>query len=421
MSTQVRSGYKLTDTGVYPEDWLACELGDLAPYVTSGSRGWAEYYSDRGDPFVRITNLSRSTIYIDQSDLKLVRLPVNDSEGLRTALADGDLLISITADIGIIGYVDSTLPKPSYINQHIALVRFSNYDIYSKYLSYFLAGERTQRLFRGSTDQGAKAGMNLAGIRAIKVVLPPIEEQRAIADALSDMDALISGLDQLIAKKRDIKQAVMQQLLTGKQRLPGFSGEWEVRRLGECLEFSPDYGINAPAVQFSDRLPTYIRITDITEDGRLSTDSLVSVDSIDAPNYYLANGDIVFARTGASVGKSYLYRLSDGPLVFAGFLIRVRVNQLLLFPDFLAAYVSTCPYWRWVQVMSMRSGQPGINGNEYAQLPIPVPTIEEQTAIATILSDMGSELVTLETRRDKAHQLKQGMMQELLTGKIRIS
>ena len=105
MNAQVMPGYKLTDAGVYPEAWLACELGDLAPYVTSGSRGWAEYYSDRGDPFVRITNLSRSTIYIDQSDLKFVRLPINDSEGLRTALADGDLLISITADIGIIGYV----------------------------------------------------------------------------------------------------------------------------------------------------------------------------------------------------------------------------------------------------------------------------------------------------------------------------
>jgi len=112
----VPPGYKRTELGDLPKDWAVREIGELEPFVTSGSRGWARYYADQGDVFLRISNLSRDSIYIDLSDLRLVSLPKNDAEGLRTQLRDGDLLISITADIGIIGFVDVSVPKPAYIN-----------------------------------------------------------------------------------------------------------------------------------------------------------------------------------------------------------------------------------------------------------------------------------------------------------------
>ena len=102
---EVKSGFKQTDLGLLPEEWDVVEIGDLNPFVTSGSRGWATFYSDRGSPFVRITNLSRDSIYLDLEDLKLVNLPSETSEGIRTQLQDEDILISITADIGVIGYV----------------------------------------------------------------------------------------------------------------------------------------------------------------------------------------------------------------------------------------------------------------------------------------------------------------------------
>jgi type I restriction enzyme S subunit len=197
-------------------------IGDLEPFVTSGSRGWAKYYSDQGAPFLRITNMSRETIYLDLSDLKLVQLPAAQSEAERTQLQNGDVLISITADIGIIGYVSSHVQSPAYINQHIALVRFDPTRTESKFVSYFLASEGPQKLFRSLTDQGAKAGMSLLTVRKIALVHPRVEEQRAIAGALSDVDALIGALEKLIAKKRAIKLATSQQLLTGQTRLPGF-------------------------------------------------------------------------------------------------------------------------------------------------------------------------------------------------------
>lgn len=196
--------------------------------------------------------------------------------------------------------------------------------------------------------------------------------------------------------------------------------DWDVVALGECLVGRPSYGINAAAVPYSDALPVYIRITDISEDGRFSPDKFVSVKSEQAGNYYLSDGDIVFARTGASVGKSYRYDPKDGALVFAGFLIRVRLDANKLLPSFAAAYVTTGNYWRWVRLMSMRSGQPGINGNEYSQLPIPLPLIPEQRAIAQALSDVDALLVTLDQVIAKKRDLKQAAMQQLLTGEIRL-
>ena len=158
--------------GVIAQDWEVAEIGDLKPFVTSGSRGWARFYSETGAPFIRITNLSRGSIYLDLEDLKFVGLPPDASaEAARTGVRDGDLLISITADIGIIGFVDASLEKPAFMNQHIALIRFDQASVSSRFVAYYLASERPQRLFVASMDVGAKAGMNLTTIRKIQLAL----------------------------------------------------------------------------------------------------------------------------------------------------------------------------------------------------------------------------------------------------------
>jgi len=269
----------------------------------------------------------------------------------------------------------------------------------ARFLCYAINAQ-TNRLRKVVSRGNDQPNLNTEIIRSIVVPCPPLSEQVAIANSLSDADELIASLDALITKKRDLKQAAMQQLLTGKARLPGFEGEWKLERLGDCLSSSPKYGINAPAIAYSDQLPTYIRITDITERGRFSRESLVSVSSPFASEYLLEDGDLVFARTGASVGKSYLHQAIDGPLVFAGFLIRIRPDRTKLIPAFLSALVTMSRYWNWVRLMSMRSGQPGINGNEYRELPISLPSIDEQAAIASMLSDMDTELAVIEANRE---------------------
>ena len=271
------------------------------------------------------------------------------------------------------------------------------------------------------------------------VVYPPFPEQRAIAEAMSDVDDLLESLDALIAKKRAVKQAAMQQLLTGKSRLSGDSSEpgnarsaykqtevgmipedWEAATLRSCLCAALDYGINAAAVPFDDKLPAYLRITDIGEDNRYRPSPRVSVKHPDSDSFVLAKGDLVFARTGASVGKSYLYNPVDGALVFAGFLVRARPEPAKLDSTYCAYVVQSERYWKWVAAMSSRSGQPGINGQEYGSFRFPLPKICEQRAIASVLSDMDAGITALEQHRDKTRAIKQGMMQQLLTGQVRL-
>ena len=196
--------------------------------------------------------------------------------------------------------------------------------------------------------------------------------------------------------------------------------DWEVKQLKTALKTNPQYGINAAAVACQGDLPIYIRITDISEDGYFKPENPVSVRHSNSSQYFLEEGDLVFARTGASVGKSYLYRPQDGRLVYAGFLIKIQPDKAVLIPSFLSQYVKTKAYWNWVLVMSMRSGQPGINGNEYSQLLLPFPKLEEQRLLSQALSDVDALITALDKLIAKNRDLKTATMQQLLTGKKRL-
>ena len=191
--------------------------------------------------------------------------------------------------------------------------------------------------------------------------------------------------------------------------------DWEVKELGEVLLSNPDYGINAAAVDYDDTLPTYLRITDIDDNGRFIKDNLSSVDDLNSIKYFLNENELVFARTGASVGKTYLYKSEDGKLVFAGFLIRAKISSYKANSKFIFYNTQTKYYKNWIISNSMRSGQPGINSNEIKSLQIPLPPLAEQEAIAAALSDADAWIESLEQLIAKKRLIKQGAMQELLT------
>lgn len=199
--------------------WEETTIGELKPFVTSGSRGWAPFYAEQGELFVRITNMWRDSIYLDLTDSKYVQLPPGANEGVRTQLKVHDVLISITADIGIVSYVNESIPSPAYINQHIALVRFDEEQLSGKYVAYFLASERSQQLFRASTDTGTKAGMSLIGIQKIGLMLPSLPEQHRIATCLASLDALIATETQKHAALQHHKRGLMQQLFPSPEEL----------------------------------------------------------------------------------------------------------------------------------------------------------------------------------------------------------
>lgn len=190
--------------------------------------------------------------------------------------------------------------------------------------------------------------------------------------------------------------------------------------LGSFLRRPPRYGIGAAAVEYRPSLPTYIRITDIGDDGHFSPSPPVSVDSPLSQNYVLQNGDLVVARTGASVGKSYRYRPSDGPLVFAGFLIAITPDPTRLDPRYLGYALQTKWYWDWIAAESTRSGQPGVNAGQLALLPIAPPSLPEQTKVADRLELAEELVVALQRLIAKKQDMTHGMLQRLLTGETRL-
>ena len=215
--TEQTHEFKDSPLGRIPKEWDCLTIEQVKDFITSGSRGWAKYYSIEGSKFIRITNLKRNQIEIDLSDLKFVKLPTS-IEGIRSKLIEGDLLISITADLGIIAVVSSTL-EDAFINQHISLVRLSSSLVVPKFIGYFLSSSYGQAMFNLLNDGGAKAGLNLKTINNIFVLKPKIEEQELIVEKFEKANEFILKFKEELSKLQSLKTGLMQDLLTGKVRV----------------------------------------------------------------------------------------------------------------------------------------------------------------------------------------------------------
>ena len=399
----VRPGYKQTDAGLIPEDWGAKPMGSLTSLMTNGFVGTVTNdYIDSHSGVVYVQGYNVEENGFNFHGIKRVSQAFH-AKNQKSCLKAGDLLTIQTGDIGVTAVIP---PSLAGANCHALVIsRFDQRVSDPGYYCQYFNSERGRKAFKEIETGSTMKHLNVGEMVKLVMPSPPLPEQRAIAAALSDVDALLAKLDQFIAKKRDLKQAAMQQLLTGQTRLPGFSGEWEVKRLGDVAEIvmgqspsSANYnkkGLGLPLVQgnadiLERKTITRIFTTEITKRGNCG-DILMSVR---APV-----GEI--SRTGFDVC------LGRG-------VCAIRCKS-----DFLYHYlISIEPTWARI---SKGSTFDSVNSTDVKALEVNLPSDgAEQTAIATVLSDMDAELVALEARRDKTRALKQGMMQELLTGRIRL-
>jgi type I restriction enzyme S subunit len=389
---EVKPGYKQTEMGVVPQDWEVERLGELAESVTSGSRGWAQFYSESGALFIRSQNVRDGRLSFE--DLQFVS-PPSGAEGIRTKVRLNDLLITITGNsVGNVALVDQTLDE-AYISQHVGLVRLKE-PATGPYICRYLSPDSPgNSQIAGSQSGQSKPGLNLKNLRDFWIARPATsKEANAIAAALCDVDALLAGLDRLIAKKRDIKQAAMQQLLTGQTRLPGFQGEWEVKRLGEMLTIL--HGRSQREVEdAAGRYPI------LATGGQIGTASRALYDK----------PSVLIGRKGTINQPRYM----DTPF---------WTVDTLFYSAMKADHNAKFLYYRFCLIDWMQyneaSGVPSLNARTIENVEIEAPLPIEQAAIAAVLSDMDAELTALEARRVKTRALKQGMMQELLTGRTRL-
>jgi type I restriction enzyme, S subunit len=206
--------YQQTPIGWIPKEWDLRSVEELGGLVTSGSRDWAKYYSDEGDIFVRIGNLTREHINFRFDKIQFVA-PLENSDGQRTRLMSGDILVSITADLGIVGVIPEALGD-AYINQHIALIRFPTGKINSRYVGHYFSTTQFQKYVASFNDSGAKAGLNLPSVRGFSIATPVASEQKWITDYLDIVDNKVQKEKDHLAKLENQKSGLMHDLLTGK-------------------------------------------------------------------------------------------------------------------------------------------------------------------------------------------------------------
>lgn len=295
------------------------------------------------------------------------------------------------------------------------------------FIEYYFATKMPDRELRKLISSGARMDglLNIGydDFMGIKMMFPSVLEQDKIAEYFRAFDHLITLHQRKCDDTKELKKYMLQKMFpkNGEKfpeiRFKGFTEAWEQRKLGE-LSSSFEYGLNAAAKEY-DGENKYIRITDIDDDSRVFKQEDITSPDTDlssAENYRLSEGDILFARTGASVGKSYIYKASDGLVYYAGFLIRARIKSEYN-AEFVFQNTLTGDYEKFIKVTSMRSGQPGINAQEYSQYQIMVPSKPEQDKISDCFRNL-DHLITLHQRKcDTLKELKKYMLQNMFPKK----
>ena len=382
--------------GTFPETWLLDRLDKF--WSVSDCKHVTADFVERGFPlasikevqskFVQLANAKQTTKHFYDLLIEGGRRPV-----------PGDLIISRNATVGAVAQVAEWHPKFA-MGQDVCLLRRRDEQYSSDYLQAILQSSIVEKQLSDMMVGSTFKRINVQQIKSFFVPVPSPEEQKAIASALSDIDALIAGLEKLIAKKRDLKQAAMQQLLTGQTRLPGFSGEWVVKALGDIANIKTGSRNNEDKVE-DGFYPFFVRSA-----------------HVERINSYSHQCEAILVPGEGQIGEIFHY-------INGRFDVHQRVYAITQFVEgvsgkYIHLYLSQ-HFGEWAMQNTVKATVDSLRLPTFQtfQLQLP-PTIEEQTAIAQTLSDMDTELQAMETRLAKTCGLKEGMMQELLTGRTRL-
>jgi len=418
---EVKSGYKQTEVGALPDDWEVKPFQTLANIergkFTARPRNDPKYYG--GDiPFIQTGDVTNSSGWIKTYSQTLNR------EGLKVSklFPRGTLFFTIAANIGDVGFAGFDTACPDSL---VAITTVKGID--QRWLAHELG--RRKSSFENLASHNAQLNINLEKLRPYLLPVPPPAEQEAIAEALSDADALIESLEQLVTKKCHLKQGAMQKLLTGKRRLPGFSGEWEPFSLGSIADTNQrwsftggPFGSNLKSSDYTDVGVRIIQLQNIG-DGKFKDDyeiytSRQKADELLSCNIY--PDEIILSKMGDPVARACIIPPFHERYVMCSDGIRLAVDEKRFNTYFVYTQINAPQFRVKAENAGTGSTRKRIGLTELRSLELQCPPPPEQTAIANVLSDMDAEIATLEAKLTKTRQLKQGMMQELLTGRIRL-
>jgi type I restriction enzyme S subunit len=415
----VKAGYRQTEVGVIPEEWEVVKFSQVCKKTLNG-----------GTPSTKIPEYWKGTIpwitgadVVDQR-IKEVRKSITVEAIKNSAthvVTKGNLLLVTRTGVGKVAIA----PFDIAISQDLTGI-IPTEDASVAYLFWIF--NRANRHFLNMNQGTSINGITRNDLMDFALPLPPIPEQTAIAAALSDADALITALDRLIAKKRAIKQGAMQELLTGKTRLPGFEGEWEVYKFGDIFQFLKT-GSNSRSDLLDNGNVKYIHYGDIhaksTSFLDCKNENLPFIDENKVQNLpNLEDGDLIMVDASEDyegIGKSVeIINAKDQKVVAGLHTLLLRGNRTILANGFKGYLQNIFEIKTALIRLATGISVYGISKYNIQTVEIKLPPLPEQTAIASILSDMDAEIAALERKRDKALMIKEGMMQELLTGRTRL-
>jgi type I restriction enzyme S subunit len=411
---QIPAGYKQTDVGVIPEDWDIKEIRDVTKKVIDNRGKTPPYKSDEEVELIETASISFVSNYPNYS--KVTKFVSRDTYNswFRDHPKKDDVLISTVGEYSgssaIMGENRGT------VAQNLIALRISSVD--PKYFFTWTRSDGYVSQLRQVMMSQAQPSLKVPWLLDFKLAYPSkSDEQKKIASIISDIDSLISKLDQLIQKKKNIKQGAMQELLTGKRRLPGFSGEWVEKKLGDLIDLKNGYSFKSDnyldggaysIVTIANVQRGYMDASHFNKIARLPND-------IQA-HQKLSINDLLISMTG-NVGRVCRVTLSNCLLnQRVGKIESKGLNELYLF------YLLNRSCFLEEMILKAQGGAQGnIGKNDILSYSTKITVnIDEQIAISRVLSDFDREIDTLAIRRDKFQKIKQGMMQQLLTGKIRL-
>lgn len=408
---EVRKGYKKTEMGIVPEDWLVEPFQNFFSFISYG--------------FTNPMPTVQSGIYmvtakdINNGKLQFDTARFTTEEAYRTLLTDksrpkkGDLLLTKDGALGRVALVDD---RVICINQSVAIIRLNNKAV-PEFIKVLLESPVYQQRMLEDAGGTTIKHIYITIVDKMPIVLPPTHaEQEAIAEALSDADTLIESLETLLAKKRQVKQGVMSELLSGERRLPGFSGEWSEKKLGDLVILSKA-GVNpasSPETLFAHfSLPAF-------DAGAMPV--LENGDQIGSNKFLVPENAVMISKLNPRIPRIWAPTyIPDNAVCSTEFLVlipRENVNR-----NFLAVlcWSPIVSYQMELHAIGTTGSHQRINPLQALAIEVKVPsTLAEQTAIAEILSDMDAEIRAVEEKLSKARAVKAGMMSELLTGRVRL-
>ncbi|MBS4697333.1 restriction endonuclease subunit S [Aeromonas allosaccharophila] len=406
----IPAGYQQTEVGAIPEDWEAIPLGGICK-VQGGFAFKSEKFKKTGVPILRISNIQSGFLDVNE----VVYYAVGEKIPKQFEVHDGDALIAMSgATTGKVGVYNKN--EVAYLNQRVGkFVLYGNADM--KYIQHVVGSDLYKSALSNMLEQGAQPNISSSQLERIIIRKPTLEiEQKIIANVLSDSDALIDALERLIAKKQAIKSGTMQQLLTGRTRLPAFAlrpdGTKKGYKPSELGDIPEDWEVIPLGDICSLYQPVTISGSELKESGYpvYGANGLIGF----YEKYNHEAPQVIVTCRGSTCG-TVNYTVAKSWITGNAMVVDVDKNKKLD-KNFTYYMLSN----QDLTVCITGSGQPQIVRSPLAAFKVVLPEIEEQTAIATILSDMDNELQALTQKLEKARALKQGMMQQLLTGKIRL-